>query len=167
MTDLARGSTFETDFREVNGRAPTSEETKRYLAFDRLAKTSSLDPLTLAMIVGEMRGTEPVPLAVLSRSEPQGWRWPTYLVTGGGIVLAFALVSFSAAVGQWSIDAGRCNTLGTIIAYPRVPWLGAAGATVRSWPVLPWVIASAVLAISLVVLAIRKSGPSTVKLWPR
>jgi hypothetical protein len=44
-------STFETDFREFNGRAPTPEETRQHLAFDRLAKSSSLDPATLLLIV--------------------------------------------------------------------------------------------------------------------
>ena len=44
-------STFENDFREFNGRAPTPEETRKHLAFDRLAKSSSLDPATLLLIV--------------------------------------------------------------------------------------------------------------------
>jgi hypothetical protein len=49
---IARGvSTFETDFREFNGRPPTPEETRKHLAFDRLAKSSSLDPATLLLIV--------------------------------------------------------------------------------------------------------------------
>jgi hypothetical protein len=37
--------------REFNGRAPTPEETRKHLAFDRLAKSSSLDPATLLLIV--------------------------------------------------------------------------------------------------------------------
>jgi hypothetical protein len=44
-------SSFESDFQEFNGRSPTAEETKRHLAFDRLAKTSSLDPATVLLIV--------------------------------------------------------------------------------------------------------------------
>ena len=48
-------SNFENDFREFNGRPPTAEETKRHLAFDRLAKTSSLDPATVLLIVDAER----------------------------------------------------------------------------------------------------------------
>jgi hypothetical protein len=48
-------SNFENDFREFNGRPPTAEETKRHLAFDRLAKTSSLDPATVLLIVDAAR----------------------------------------------------------------------------------------------------------------
>jgi len=44
-------SSFESDFQEFNGRSPTAEETKRHLAFDRLAKTSTLDPATVLLIV--------------------------------------------------------------------------------------------------------------------
>jgi hypothetical protein len=44
-------SSFESDFQEFNGRSPTAEETKRHLAFDRLAKTTSLDPATVLLIV--------------------------------------------------------------------------------------------------------------------
>jgi hypothetical protein len=36
--------------REFNGRPPTPEETRKHLAFDRLAKSSSLDPATLLLI---------------------------------------------------------------------------------------------------------------------
>jgi hypothetical protein len=38
-------SSFENDFLEFNGRPPTAEETKKHVVFDRLAKTSRLDPL--------------------------------------------------------------------------------------------------------------------------
>jgi hypothetical protein len=48
-------SNFENDFREFNGRPPTAEETKRHLAFDRLAKTSTLDPATVLLIVDAAR----------------------------------------------------------------------------------------------------------------
>lgn len=44
-------SSFESDFQEFNGRSPTAEEMKRHLAFDRLAKTTSLDPATVLLIV--------------------------------------------------------------------------------------------------------------------
>lgn len=47
----AVSTTFEEDFREFNGRSPTPDETRKHLAFDRLAKTSSLDPATLLLIV--------------------------------------------------------------------------------------------------------------------
>jgi hypothetical protein len=54
--------TFEVGFREINGRAPTPEETKRYLTYDRLAKTSEppLDPLTMLLMVdaGRVLGTD-------------------------------------------------------------------------------------------------------------
>lgn len=56
---IARGvSTFETDFLEFNGRPPTLEETKKHLAFDRLAKSSSLDPATLLLIVDAGRRSD-------------------------------------------------------------------------------------------------------------
>jgi hypothetical protein len=55
-------SSFEVGFREINGRAPTAEETKRYLTYDRLAKTSEppLDPLTMLLMVdaGRVFGTD-------------------------------------------------------------------------------------------------------------
>jgi hypothetical protein len=46
-------SAFEAFFLAARGRAPTAEEAKRCLAFDRLAKTSEMDPATLAFIVGD------------------------------------------------------------------------------------------------------------------
>jgi hypothetical protein len=49
-------SAFEAFFLAARGRAPTAEEAKRCLAFDRLAKTSELDPATLAFIVGGIGG---------------------------------------------------------------------------------------------------------------
>jgi hypothetical protein len=42
---------FDQAFLEINGRKPTVLETKRHLAFDRLAKTTDLDPATLLLIV--------------------------------------------------------------------------------------------------------------------
>jgi hypothetical protein len=42
---------FEEVFLEINGRRPTVRETQRHLAFDRLAKTTDLDPATLLLIV--------------------------------------------------------------------------------------------------------------------
>jgi hypothetical protein len=56
---IARGvGTFEADLFEFNGRAATAEETRRHLAFDRLAKSSSLDPATLLLIVDAGRRTD-------------------------------------------------------------------------------------------------------------
>jgi hypothetical protein len=50
-------STFDVGFREINGRAPTAEETKRFLTFERLARTSEppLDPLTMLLMVDPTR----------------------------------------------------------------------------------------------------------------
>jgi hypothetical protein len=52
-------STFDTDFREIRRRAPTDAETARYLSFERLARRSSLDPVSIALIVGGIGGDGP------------------------------------------------------------------------------------------------------------
>jgi hypothetical protein len=63
----AASTTFENDFREFNGRAPTPDEVRKHLAFDRLAKTSSLDPATLLLIVDAAKKAEPaVPDAAIA-----------------------------------------------------------------------------------------------------
>jgi len=67
---VARGvSTFEDDFREFNGRSPTAEEIRRHLAFDRLAKSSSLDPLTMLLIVDAGRSDRDEMAAQFARIE--------------------------------------------------------------------------------------------------
>jgi len=68
---IARGvSTFETDFLEFNGRPPTPEETRKHLAFGRLAKSSSLDPAKLLLIVDAgHRGDDDDPAGQLARIE--------------------------------------------------------------------------------------------------
>ena len=52
---------FEQAFVEINGRKPTIQETKRHMAFDRLAKTTDLDPATLLLIVEPSRIPERKP----------------------------------------------------------------------------------------------------------
>lgn len=52
---------FEQAFVEINGHKPTVQETKRHLAFDRLAKTTDLDPATLLLIVEASRVPENKP----------------------------------------------------------------------------------------------------------
>jgi hypothetical protein len=52
---------FEQAFVEINGRKPTIQETKRHLAFDRLAKMTDLDPATLLLIVEPLRRSERKP----------------------------------------------------------------------------------------------------------
>jgi hypothetical protein len=44
-------SQFEREFLAYRGRKPTTEETRKYLACDRLAIESSLDPMTIMAIV--------------------------------------------------------------------------------------------------------------------
>jgi hypothetical protein len=51
-------STFAREFQGIAGRAPTAEETRRHLEYDRLAKSSALDPMTMAMIVAGSRDAE-------------------------------------------------------------------------------------------------------------
>jgi hypothetical protein len=85
-------SSFEVGFREINGRAPTADETRRYLTYDRLAKTSEppLDPLTMLLMVdaGRVLGTDRVELsAQLDRIEARLQKTaapakPTPVVTG-------------------------------------------------------------------------------------
>jgi hypothetical protein len=49
---------FAREFQGITGRSPTAEETRRHLEYDRLAKSSTLDPMTLAMIVAGTRDAE-------------------------------------------------------------------------------------------------------------
>jgi hypothetical protein len=51
-------STFAREFQGIAGRAPTAEETRRHLEYDRLAKSSALDPMSMAMIVAGSRDAE-------------------------------------------------------------------------------------------------------------
>jgi hypothetical protein len=51
-------STFAREFQAISGRAPTPEETRRHLEYDRLAKNSPLDPMSMAMIVAGARDAE-------------------------------------------------------------------------------------------------------------
>jgi hypothetical protein len=57
LTESAPGA-FAREFQGIAGRAPTAEETRRHLEYDRLAKSSTLDPMTLAMIVSGSRDAE-------------------------------------------------------------------------------------------------------------
>lgn len=93
---IARGvSTFEDDFREFNGRAPTAEEVRRHLAFDRLAKSSSLDPLTMLLVVDAGRGDRDEISAQLGRLEALVRRSgkPTAAEPEVGIVLRDLIVA--------------------------------------------------------------------------
>jgi hypothetical protein len=51
-------SAFAREFQGIRGVAPTAEETRRHLEYDRLAKSSALDPMTMAMIVAGSREAE-------------------------------------------------------------------------------------------------------------
>ena len=93
------------------------------------------------------------------------WRWPLRVAVLAGAMLLFAFASFTGAVAQWSLDAGRCRAIGTITA-PHLPWISAAAATVATWPTLPFVVASAALLIVIACLGIRKSGPAYRKVFP-
>lgn len=99
-------------------------------------------------------------------SPPRGWRWPLTVAALAGGLLLLALASFSGAVAQWSLDASRCRVLGAAMTVPHLPWMSAAGSTIATWPVLPFVIATAVMLVIIVLLGLRKSGPAYRKVFP-
>jgi hypothetical protein len=79
---------FEQAFIEINGRKPTIQETKRHLSFDRLAKTTDLDPATLLLIVEASRISarkQPFPIEVRLRD--------LYVFTVALLVFVLAAIS--------------------------------------------------------------------------
>jgi hypothetical protein len=50
--------TFEDAFREINGRSPTIEETKRALAIRRVVRDADLDPVLLFFLADANAGAE-------------------------------------------------------------------------------------------------------------
>jgi hypothetical protein len=49
---------FAREFQGISGRSPSDDETRRHLEYDRLAKSSALDPMTMSMIVAGSRDAE-------------------------------------------------------------------------------------------------------------
>jgi hypothetical protein len=136
-------SSFENDFREFNGRAPTSEETKKHLAFDRLAKSSTLDPATLLLIVdaGADRAEvlvrlERIQQAVETRLEalPAARKKGVLARLGSpsGELLAFALALICFAAIVLFVD-GSSARVASIALYCLALALGVAGAATYGW----------------------------------
>lgn len=118
-----------------------------------------------AAVAAAMSMVRTAPSAAPS-SPPRGWRWPLTVVALACGLLLLALASFSGAVAQWSLDASRCRVLGAAMTVPHLPWMSAAGSTIATWPVLPFVIATAVMLVIIVLLGLRKSGPAYRKVFP-
>ncbi len=96
--------------------------------------------------------------------KPERWRWPlTVAVVAGGLLL-LAGGSFSGAVAQRTLDVTQ--RLQPSRAMIHVPWVLWAQATIATWPVLPFVVATAILLVLTMVLGVRKSGPVYRKIFP-
>lgn len=96
-------ASFETSFREINGRAPTADETRRYLTYDRLAKTSEppLDPLTMLLMVdaGRILGTDRAELSEqLDRIEARLQKTKSPPIASGPADVTRDLIVFTAAL---------------------------------------------------------------------
>lgn len=115
-----------------------------------------------AAVASAMTGSRAAP----SVNATRGWRWPLIVATLAGGFLFLALASFSGAVAQRSLDASRCRVLGAAVTVPHPPWISKAGATIATWPVLPFVIATALMLVVIVLLGLRKSGPAYRKVFP-
>lgn len=89
------------------------------------------------------------------------WHWPAQLAAITGALLLLAVGSLSGAVAQYALDARRLPR-----AAFHVPWLATAQAAVATWPVVPFVVATAMLLAVVIVLGVRKSGPVSHKIFP-
>ena len=92
------------------------------------------------------------------------WRWPLMVAALAGGLLLLALGSFSGAVAQRTLDTARRSLPGG--AGSHISWLASAQATIATWPVLPFVVTTAVLLVLTIALGMRKSGPGYRKIFP-
>jgi hypothetical protein len=90
--------------------------------------------------------------------------WPVRVAVFAVAYVAVAAVWITSAIVQASRDAALLPGGGV---FPRAPWFGAAARAIAAQPAGPWVIASVVFAVLLVIVSYRRSGPPLLKAWPK
>ncbi len=104
-----------------------------------------------------------VPAATVGRKRDR-LRWPLSVAAVAGGLLLLAFGSFSGAVAQRTLDVTQ--RLVPPRAAIHVPWVVSAQATIATWPVFPFVVATTILLVLTVILGVRKSGPAYRKIFP-
>jgi hypothetical protein len=148
----------------VENRQAATLETKRAMdaAVGKIAAVAGGFEETLARIIDKkvVAALTAVQIAPPIVAQRELWRWPKTIAAVAAVFLALALASFSGAVSQHAIDVKYGPRM------PHVPWVVAAQTSISTWPVLPFVVATAVLLVLLIVVGLRKSGPASRKTWP-
>jgi len=127
--------TFEEAFREINGRAPTVDETKRALAIRRVVKDAErdLDPILLFFLADANAATERerIPVALKAAVDEGVGRLKAAIPSSGALAaVAVAearssiatfdrLATIMAAVKRWAILASAVSAV-AVIAF----WIG-------------------------------------------
>lgn len=130
--------TFEEAFREINGRAPTVDETKRALAIRRVVKHAErdLDPVLLFFLADANAAAERerIPVALKTAVDEGVGRLKAAIPSSGTLAIAVAearsttatfdrLTTVLKAVSSWAIVAGII-TLAIAIAAGYAVWRG-------------------------------------------
>jgi len=124
--------TFEEAFREINGRAPTVDETKRALAIRRVVKAADLDPILLFFLADANAAAERerIPVALKTAVDEGVGRLKAAIPNSGALAVAVAearssiatfdrLANIMAAVKRWAIVAAAVSAV-VVIAF----WIG-------------------------------------------
>lgn len=126
--------TFEEAFREINGRAPTVDETKRALAIRRVVKDAErdLDPVLLFFLADASAAAERerIPVALKAAVDEGVGRLKAAIPSSGALTVAVAearssiatfdrLANIMAAVKRWAIVAATVSAV-VVIAF----WIG-------------------------------------------
>jgi len=132
--------TFEEAFREINGRAPTVEETKRALAIRRVVKAADLDPVLLFFLADASTAAERerIPVALKAAVDEGVGRLKAAIPSSGVLAVAVAearssiatfdrLATIMAAVKRWAILAAAVSTM-VVIAFWIWGWRIGYGA---------------------------------------
>ena len=124
--------TFEEAFREINGRAPTVDETKRALAIRRVVKAADLDPVLLFFLADANAAAERdrIPETLKAAVDAGVGRLKAAIPSSGALAIAVAearssiatfdrLANVMAAVKRWAILAAAVSAV-VVIAF----WIG-------------------------------------------
>jgi len=121
--------TFEEAFREINGRAPTVEETKRALAIRRVVKEAErdLDPILLFFLADANAAAERerIPVALKAAVDEGVGRLKGAIPSSGALAVAVAearssittfdrLATIMAAVKRWAILTSGVSAVAVI-----------------------------------------------------
>jgi acid phosphatase family membrane protein YuiD len=121
--------TFEEAFREINGRAPTTEEVKRVLAIRRVVKEADLDPVELFFLADATAAAERarIPAAIVAGVDQSVAKLQQAIPDAGELAKRIALVgalqkTLAALVGYATPIAAVAVIAALVIAVGAWRW---------------------------------------------